>query len=197
MTAAPISRASQTASSNEAKALSGARNAQLSLQAVWPYVQKYAAQYGADPKVLAGIIDQLHANLGITVLYESLDFADFFSRLAGADGPRSWALGWVADYPSPYDFLGILLGGGQPNNYGGWTSAAFDEAIARAVGSQDPSTVRAAYDQAEAIVRDEVPVVPVAYNTSYALSRAGLLGAQVNGLGILRIAGMAWAAGTP
>jgi ABC-type oligopeptide transport system substrate-binding subunit len=57
--------------------------------------------------------------------------------------------------------------------------------------------VRAAYDQAEAIVRDEAPVVPAAYSTSYALSRTGLLGAQTNGLGILRIAGMAWAPGTP
>ncbi|HEX7398548.1 MAG TPA: peptide ABC transporter substrate-binding protein [Candidatus Limnocylindrales bacterium] len=145
----------------------------------------------------AGILDQLHANLGITVRYESLDFTDFFTRLGSADGPRFWALGWVADYPSPYDFLGILLGGGQPNNYGGWTSAAFDDAIARAAASQDPSTVRAAYDQAEAIVRDEAPVVPAAYSTSYALSRTGLLGAQTNGLGILRIAGMAWAPGTP
>ncbi len=145
----------------------------------------------------AGILDQLHANLGITVRYESLDFTDFFTRLAGTDGPRFWALGWVADYPSPSDFLGILLGSGQPNNYGGWTSAAFDDAIARAAASQDPATVRAAYDQAEAIVRDEVPVVPAAYSTSYALSRTGLLGAQTNGLGILRIAGMAWAPGTP
>ena len=145
----------------------------------------------------AGIIDQLHANLGITVGYEAMDFGDFVSRLSSVDGPRFWALGWVADYPSPNDFLGILLGGGQPNNYGGWTSAAFDAAIARAGGSEDPATVRAAYDEAAAIVRDQVPVVPVAYGTSYALSRTGLLGAQTNGLGILRIAGMAWAAGTP
>ena len=145
----------------------------------------------------AGILDQLHVNLGITVRYESRDFTDFFNRLGKADGPQFWALGWVADYPSPYDFLGILLGGGQPNNYGGWTSAAFDAAIARAAASQDPATVRAAYDQAEGAVRDEVPVVPAAYSTSYALSRTGLLGAQTNGLGILRIAGMAWAAGTP
>jgi hypothetical protein len=40
-------------------------------------------------------------------------------------------------------------------------------------------------------------VIPAAYSTSFALSRAGLLGAQTNGLGILRIAGMAWAGGAP
>ncbi|MCY1015090.1 C39 family peptidase [Pyxidicoccus sp. MSG2] len=34
------------------------RDAQLSLQQVWPYIEKYAKQYGADPKVLAGIVAQ-------------------------------------------------------------------------------------------------------------------------------------------
>ena len=145
----------------------------------------------------AGIIDQLKVNLGVTVRYETLDFADFFNLLGTPAGPQFWALGWVADYPSPYDFLGILLGGGQPNNYGGWTSAPFDAAIGRAVASEDPATIRSAYDDAEAIVRDDAPVVPASYSTSFALSRTGLLGAQSNGLGILRIAGIAWAEGTP
>ena len=68
-----------------------------------------------------------------------------------------WSLGWIADYPSPNDFLGILLGTDQPNNYGGWSTPAFDAAIARAVGTDDPAEARAGFDAAEAIVRDEVP----------------------------------------
>jgi oligopeptide transport system substrate-binding protein len=145
----------------------------------------------------AGILDQLKVNLGIPMRYEALDFLDFFKRLGTPDGPKFWALSWVADYPSTYDFLGILLGSGQPNNYGGWQSAPFDAAISRAAGSADPAAVSAAYAAAQAIVRDQAPVIPAAYSTSYALSRSGLLGAETNGLGILRIAGMAWAGGTP
>jgi len=38
--------------------LSQAPNAQLSLQQLWPTIQKYAAQYGVDPKVMAGIVAQ-------------------------------------------------------------------------------------------------------------------------------------------
>jgi hypothetical protein len=34
--------------------------------------------------------------------------------------------------------------------------------------------------------------VPVSYGTSAALAREGLLGATTNGLGILRLAGLAW-----
>ena len=37
--------------------------------------------------------------------------------------------------------------------------------------------------------------VPLAYGSGWALSRGGLLGAHENGLGLLRIAGMAWGPG--
>jgi hypothetical protein len=37
-----------------------------------------------------------------------------------------------------------------------------------------------------------VPVIPASYGTGWALAREGLLGARENGLGILRLAGLAW-----
>jgi hypothetical protein len=37
-----------------------------------------------------------------------------------------------------------------------------------------------------------VPVVPVSYGTNFSLVRNGLLGANLNGLGILRLAGLEW-----
>ncbi len=138
------------------------------------------------------ILTQLRENLGVTVAFEALDFATLFSRLGSEDSPDMWALSWIADYPSPNDFLGILLGSDQPNNYGSWSNAAFDAAIADAGATDDPATVRAGYDAAETILRDEVPTIPVSYGTSAALAREGLLGAASNGLGILRLAGLAW-----
>jgi ABC-type transport system substrate-binding protein len=138
------------------------------------------------------VVAQLEANLGIRLRYESLDFATLFSRLGGPDSPAMWSLSWIADYPSPNDFLGILLGTDQPNNYGGWSSAEFDVAIERAIGTADPIEARAGFDAAETILRDEVPTIPVSYGTSAALARDGLLGASSNGLGNIRLAGLAW-----
>jgi len=139
------------------------------------------------------LVEQLRENLGVTVAYEALDFATLFARLGSEDSPDFWALSWIADYPSPNDFLGILLGTDQPNNYGGWASPAFDEAIARAGGTTDPAQARAGYDDAERILAEEVPVVPVSYGRSAALARDGLLGATTNGLGVMRLAGLSWA----
>ena len=137
------------------------------------------------------IIDEVGRELGITLRSETMGNG-YFERLS-SDPPAMWALGWVADYPGRNDFLGVLLGTGASNNYGGWSSAPFDVAIAEAVSATDPAVASAAYDRAEAIVRDDVPVVPLVYGPGWSLSRTGLLGADQNGLGIIRMAGLAWA----
>ena len=87
----------------------------------------------------------------------------------------------------------MLLGSDSTNDYGHWTSDEFDAAIADAAAAGDAAAESAAYDRAETIVQRDVPVVPLAYGTGWALSRTGLLGAGQNGLGIIRMAGLAWA----
>ncbi|HEY8819224.1 MAG TPA: ABC transporter substrate-binding protein [Candidatus Limnocylindrales bacterium] len=139
----------------------------------------------------AAVVTEVKRELGITLHSETMGDG-YFARLA-TDPPAMWALAWVADYPGRNDFLGVLLATGASNNYGHWSSPAFDAAIAEAVSATDPAAASAAYDRAEAIVRDQVPVVPLAYGPGWALSRTGLLGAGENGLGIVRMAGLAWA----
>jgi oligopeptide transport system substrate-binding protein len=141
-----------------------------------------------------GIIAMLEENLGVDVQYAVMDFTTYQERLR-TDPPAIWSISWVADYPGPNDFLGVLLGSGSTANQGGWSSAAFDDAIARATSASDPAAATAAYADALAIVRDEAPVVPVSYGTSFSLVRDGLLGAATTGTGILRLAGLAWETG--
>jgi oligopeptide transport system substrate-binding protein len=139
----------------------------------------------------AAIVDDLKRELGISLSFESMGDG-YFERLA-TNPPQMWTLGWVADYPGRNDFLGVLLGTGASANYGHWSSTAFDAAIAQAGSAPDSPAVSAAFDRAETVIRDDVPVVPVAYGPGWALSRTGLLGATQNGLGIVRMAGLAWA----
>lgn len=136
------------------------------------------------------VIAELKRELGITLQYETMGDG-YFERLE-TNPPQMWSLGWVADYPGRNDFLGVLLATGSPSNYGRWSSSDFDAAIGQAVGDIDPTAASAAYDRAEAIIQEQVPVVPVAYSGGWALSRTGLLGATQNGLGIVRMAGLAW-----
>jgi oligopeptide transport system substrate-binding protein len=140
------------------------------------------------------IIAMLEENLGVKVEYATMEFGTYQERLA-TDPPDLWSLSWVADYPGPNDFLGVLLGTGSTANQGGWSSKPFDDAITEATAAGDPAAATEAYARAMAVLRDDVPAVPVAYGTSFSLVRDGLAGAATTGTGILRLAGLAWEGG--
>ena len=103
---------------------------------------------------------------------------------------------WVADYPGANDFLGLLLGTGQPNNFGRWSDASFDGAISEALSSTDAAAVQKAFDRAQSIVKDQAPVIPISYGSGYSLVAKGLLGALPNSQGLVRYAGLSWASGS-
>ncbi len=102
---------------------------------------------GAD----AAVIEEIRRELGVELDYETMDFNDYYQRLAD-DPPAMWSLGWIADYPGRNDFLGVLLETGSTNDYGHWSSAEFDAAIAEAGAATDPAAATAAYDRAESIL---------------------------------------------
>lgn len=139
----------------------------------------------------AAIIRQLHDNLGIDIGYQVMDWPTYNARLL-SDPPAMWQMGWVADYPGANDFLGLLLGSGTTNNFGRWKSADFDAAIQSALATTDAIAMQSFFDRAQAVVADQVPVIPVDYGAGYALAAKGLLGASPNGQGLVRYAGLAW-----
>jgi oligopeptide transport system substrate-binding protein len=144
---------------------------------------------GAAPD--GAIVRQLHDNLGIDIGYQVMDWTTYNQRLL-SDPPAMWQMGWVADYPGANDFLGLLLGSGTTNNFGRWSSADFDSAVQGALSATDATAMQRSFDQAQAVVADQVPVIPVDYGAGYALAATGLLGASPNGQGLVRYAGLAW-----
>jgi oligopeptide transport system substrate-binding protein len=137
-----------------------------------------------------GIAADLRRELGMDV--ELVILEDHLERIT-QDPPNMWISGWIADYPGPNDFLGVLLESDSSENHGHWSSPAFDAAIADALSTRDAAAAEAAFERALAEIQREVPVVPLYVSTDWALSREGLLGAGSNGMGILRMAGMDWA----
>jgi len=139
---------------------------------------------------------ELERNLGVEVTVEALDFQDYLEQVGGDPRPQIWTLSWIADYPHPHDFLGLLLETGSGSNTGRWSNADYDALIEQAAATADPAEQAAIYAQAQDILAREAPVVPVAYDQSFALSRTGLLGALESGVGFIRYAGLDWAPGT-
>ena len=140
----------------------------------------------------AAVVDEIERELGHRAELRGLRTA---TTSAGSPRTRPRCGRWAGSptIRARTTSSGILLGTGSSNNYGRWSSAPFDEAITDALATTDPAATRAAFDRAEGIVRDEAPVIPLSYDVEWKLARTGLLGAQENGLGITRMAGLAWA----
>ena len=147
------------------------------------------ATYGVGPT--SGIAADANRELGIDIAVERRPFGEH-SALLDLDPPAMWTLGWSADYPHAHDFLGLLLRSDSRANVGGWADPAFDELIDAAASTDDAAEQRRLYAEAQRIVRDEAPLVPLGYGSAWALSRDGLGGAQPSSVGILRYGGLTW-----
>lgn len=137
------------------------------------------------------IARELKEVLHVTVRVEELESSAYFRRLQ-TDPPPFWSLVWIADYPAPQDFLGLLLETGTSNNYGRWSNADFDAALGRAAATDDAAEQARWYAAAQEIVQRDVPVIPVSYGDDWALSAPDLLGADESGVGLIRFAGLSW-----
>jgi ABC-type oligopeptide transport system substrate-binding subunit len=139
---------------------------------------------------------ELAQTLGVTVNVDIHDFADFPNYLADSGNPQMWTLSWIADYPHPNDFLGLLLQSRSTSNFGGWSDSAYDALITQAAATADLQQQQTLYGQAQTILAQQAPVVPAQYDQSFALGRAGLQGALESGVGFIRLAGLDWTPGT-
>jgi ABC-type transport system substrate-binding protein len=134
---------------------------------------------------------ELERELGLQVNVETMPFGDYNQRLA-TDPPQIFSIDWIADYPHPNDFLGLLLETGSASNTGRWSDPAYDAMLEAAASTSDPEEQAAAYAAAQRMIQEQAPVIPLRYGESWALSREGLLGANQSGLGFLRFAGLDW-----
>ena len=78
--------------------------------------------------------------------------------------------GWIGDYPDPNSFLDIWVTGGG-NNKAGFSNAEYDRLMREAGMTADLDKRLELFQQAEAILLDEVPVIPIYFYTRpYALA---------------------------
>jgi ABC-type oligopeptide transport system substrate-binding subunit len=137
------------------------------------------------------VLTELEQVLGVTLRQEGMPFDQYFERLE-EEPPQFWTLTWIADYPAPHDFLGLLARSGSSNNYSGWSDPEYDAALDAAARTADPEEQARLYLEAERILQAEAPLIPLAYGSDWSLSADGLAGANESGLGLVRFASLEW-----
>jgi len=71
---------------------------------------------------------------------------------------------WVADYPDPHNFLYVLFhsgNAGAAGNYSRYSNPDYDQLVEKAKGAVEDSVRVALYQQAEAMIKRDLPVCPL------------------------------------
>ena len=83
--------------------------------------------------------------------------------------------GWIGDYPDPNTFMDLWLKDGGQNETG-WTNPEYDRLIKAASLTVDQVKRYDLFQQAEAILMDECPIIPIYFYTHVHLQRPNLKG---------------------
>lgn len=73
----------------------------------------------------------------------------------------AFLFGWTATYPDPMNFLDELFSSRSRFNPIGWTNPEFDRIVEDAMALPDPERRADAYKNAERLVMDELPMIPL------------------------------------
>lgn len=108
----------------------------------------------------AEVVQQQLSDIGVEVRLNEMEWATFLKE---TDAKRLdfIHLRWSADYLDPQNFLSVLLKSDSPENRVAYKNAAYDALLTTADASTDWDKRRKLYRQAERLVVDDAPWVPL------------------------------------
>src|SRR3990172_1208668 len=106
-------------------------------------------------------------NLGVTVEVDQEEFGLFLRDLDDGNF-KMFDLGWVADYVDPQNFLDIKFHSQSPNNEMKYSNPDVDSLLEEARTEQDEPTRLDLYRQAEEMIVEDAPWIPLYHGKSKA-----------------------------
>ncbi|MDP0501118.1 MAG: peptide ABC transporter substrate-binding protein [Verrucomicrobiota bacterium JB022] len=110
-------------------------------------------------RIAEAVANLWRENLGIGVRLENIEWRTYLERRAQGEF-QIGRMGWVADYYDPLTFLEIMISE-SGNNDSNWSNAEYDRLVAQAMREPDMAARGRQMAAAEAILMEEMPVVPV------------------------------------
>jgi peptide/nickel transport system substrate-binding protein/oligopeptide transport system substrate-binding protein len=117
-----------------------------------------------------------------TEFHYETDWPTFSAMLTQGKFPV-FLYAWFADVPHPDNFLFKLFHSRSPRNFTGYSNQAVDDLLLRAKQERDVPQQMDLYRQAEQLVVDDAPIIPVWHYTYERLFQPYVRSVEVNGLG--------------
>jgi ABC-type transport system substrate-binding protein len=140
-----------------------------------PPLQLSFRQKQSDIGHTAEVLEQQFSAVGIPITLNGMEWGTFLS-LNKAGKTNMVHMRWSADYLDPQDFLSLLLTSYGAENNMKYSNPQVD-ALCRAADSESDQAKRLAlYSQAEKIIVDDAPWIPLYYQVDLELMRPGVKG---------------------
>ncbi|MGX6647362.1 peptide ABC transporter substrate-binding protein [Maricaulaceae bacterium MS644] len=123
-----------------------------------------------DWELIADWVDAEIIGIETQIHYSNLRAGDY----AIGDG------GWIGDYNDAYNFLFLAETGSIPMNYSRWSSEAYDTLVDQANRTLDAEERGRMLAEAEQMMLDEMPYVPIVYYVNKALVNPDVTGWEDN-----------------
>ncbi len=136
---------------------------------------------GASPgDVLEAIVamwtENLQLDFDIPIEQEDLGL---FLRDIDESNFAMFSLGWIADYPDPQNFLDIKLRSTSANNETGYSNSEVDDLLEQALNEADEAKREELYQQAEQLIVDDAPWIPLYHGKASALIKPYVKGYEI------------------
>lgn len=138
-----------------------------------------------DIRIVAEAVSQmLNQNLGINVTLRTMEWKAYLDKYELNQMPF-FHMRWAADYLDAQNFLSTLLAGYGPENHVGYRNPQFDALCSQADASTDPELRKKLYGQAEDIVLQDAPFVPIFFQRDIELINPRVTGLRDSAFGHL------------
>ncbi|MGC5325306.1 peptide ABC transporter substrate-binding protein [Brevibacillus sp. SYSU BS000544] len=135
-------------------------------------------------KIAEAIQDQWKKNLGVEVKLSNQEWKVYIDALHQGNY-QVGRMGWNADFNDPINFLELFKDKKGGNNDTNWESPKYQELLNKSAMETDPEKRKQLLSEAEQVIMDEMPVVPI-YFTTYSWVKAdNVKGVVVDGLGFV------------
>ena len=138
-----------------------------------------------DDGTQQGVAQAMQANLkaaGIPAALRPHPFADYL-KFAVSGNQELFRLGWIGAYPAADAFLTPLFQTGRTDNVTAFSSPAVDNLLKAGRAEADDAKRVGLYGQAEKLILEQVPVVPLAQFDFHSLTDPRVSGLAVSGFG--------------
>jgi peptide/nickel transport system substrate-binding protein/oligopeptide transport system substrate-binding protein len=146
-------------------------DAKAKLLSVYPDVSKMPAvtlEYSKSvtgDKLYAAMQQDWQTYLGVHVNLNAVDFGQLLNDVgsknaAGIYPNQFYALGWIADYPDPQDFMDLVISTSSNNNMN-FSNTDVDGLVAKGDSGLDANARLGFYNQAEEIAVQQVAWIPI------------------------------------